>query len=335
MAEQEKYTREEFIKGLKDEGVPQDMHEKYLDVAREKGVIEEEEEEEDKNKDNPEPESEEEDSHHTQEEEEPSGDVPPKEDEEGSDDEEEDEEEEKEKKEQKSVPLQALKEERRKRQERDKQLQELQKQMIQLQMQMQQNQQQNQQVKTEDQNKEEEEEEDLDPLQVMIRQEIQKSVEPIKQRTEFREKQEQLTTFVEQREREARAKYGNEHYEEITKPVIQYADAQARQGDPSVLNMIMSSPNPAEMTYIIGSAYKYQQLQGQQQEEQETQRKQKVQKDNEKVKNMDNLPRGDGINRGSPGKGKKLSLSNYSNWPEELKQRALKDGEIPGYEIVP
>ena len=240
--------------------------------------------------------------------EQPDGDTPPKEGEEV-----EPEPEKEVPEEQKTVPLAALHEERMKRQERDRQLQQLQQKLQELEQKV---------------NQPPQEEEEQDPLKVMVNETVQETLRP------YMEAQRQKA-ILDNAEEQARNKYADN--DDVTNPVMDYLKAGALNRDPNALqqyNMIVHSPNPAEMMYHIGRSFKYEQMtRAQQQAAQQAQVQQKAQQA-EKLSIPDQLPRGTQVGGGSANAATVLSLKNYESWPAEVKNAIMNGRQPAGYKIV-
>ena len=281
---EEKYTKDQLLE-QKPEGFED---EEWLEAAKSKGILEEEEQTEETSENEPAPKTEDKD-----------GDVPPKEDEKPPVEED--------KPIEKTVPLQALQEERRKRQERDKELEAIKARMAQI----------------EQQNAPKPE--DRDPLEVLVEEKLQQKLQPYE---EARKQESQAKAFemhVSQKEQQAQANHPD--YEELTAPVYEVAKAKALQGDNSMLQMIFASPDPAEMAYHIGRSFKYEQeMKAREQKAADAQAK--------KVANINAQPRGPQVAGGTGAAVENLiTRENIKTLPVSV-QEAIAAGRIPkGYRI--
>jgi len=279
--EVEKFTKEQLLEQMP-EGYEE---EEWLEAAKNKGMLADEEEQ-------------------TEEPAAPAegdpGNVPPKEDEVTPPVEEE-------KPQEKMVPLPALQEERRKRQERDRELEEIKARMAQI----------------EQQNAPKPE--DRDPLEVLVEEKLQQKLQPYE---EARKQESQAKAFemhVSQKEQQAQANHPD--YEELTAPVYEVAKAKALQGDNSMLQMIFASPDPAEMAYHIGRSFKYEQeMKAREQKAADAQAK--------KVANINAQPRGPQVPGGTGAAVENLiTRENIKTLPVSV-QEAIAAGRIPkGYRI--
>ncbi len=279
---EEKYTKEQLLEQMP-EGYEE---EEWLEAAKNKGMLAEEEEPQ---KDEPAPPAEGD-----------PGNVPPKEDEVTPPVEEE-------KPPEKMVPLPALQEERRKRQERDRELEEIKARMAQIEQQTAPKQ------------------EDRDPLEVLVEEKLQKKLQPYEEQRQRESQAQAFQVHVDQMERAAMQTHPD--YEDITKPVYEVAKAKAMQGDQSMLSMIFASPNPAEMAYHIGRSFRYEQ-------EQQKVAQKTSQAQAEKVKNINAQPRGPAVVGGAGAAAETLiTRENLHTQPPEV-QEAIAKGKVPaGYRI--
>ena len=279
--EVEKFTKEQLLEQMP-EGYEE---EEWLEAAKNKGMLADEEEQ-------------------TEEPAAPAegdpGNVPPKEDEVTPPVEEE-------KPQEKMVPLPALQEERRKRQERDRELEEIKARMAQIEQQT------------------APKPEDKDPLEALVEEKLQQKLQPYEEQRQRESQAQAFQVHVDQLEHAAMQTHPD--YEDITKPVYEVAKAKAMQGDQSMLSMIFASPNPAEMAYHIGRSFRYEQEQ--QKVAQKTSQAQAA-----KVKNINSQPRGPAVVGGAGAAVETLiTRENLSTQPKEV-QDAIARGKVPaGYRI--
>lgn len=225
----------------------------------------------------------------------------------------------------KTVPLEALHEERERRRQLQQKLEQMQEQMMQLSsLQLEQARKMARQ-QTEGGRPEVEK----DPLDELIDTKLADRMRPIEEQNAamryFRDFEARIVS------QERAAKEAHADYEEITEPVVRltnYWKEQAEKGDresAAKLQHFLSQPNPPETAYTLGCAYQYQQIR--QQQTQAT----PAQKQQQPPAPQKQMPRSDGISGGGVQSTPPLDLENITTegWmklPLETRRKLLAGG---------
>lgn len=232
----------------------------------------------------------------------------------------------------KKVPLAALHEERERRKRLQQELETLRTQMGQLaQLQIEQARRAFAQQKPE--------EEPKDPLEELIDSKVQEKLRPLEQETAAMKQHQALEMRI--RAQEHVAKQSHPDYEEITEPVMKlltYWRDKASKGDTESqvkFQNFLLQPNPVEMAYMLGCAYRYMSAKNQQSEGVQTQPQQggSPTPPAQKKAPSPTMPRGEGIGGGGSLAAPTIDLENITSdeWaklPQETRNKLLMGVKI-------
>ncbi len=219
----------------------------------------------------------------------------------------------------KTVPLEALREERQRRQELQQQMSELELKLIKLAT----AQQQQQEAKPSAEPK--------DPLEELLDAKVSERLKPFEEQLRIQEQAQRRVTEVQRHEEEARQKYKN--YDEIIEPVERWLGEMQRRamaGDQAAyanIATVMNQPNPAEFAYTLGCRFAYENTLKSQSQTQ-------PQKNEPTKPPVDpaNLPRGAGTGGGAGGNDAGLTIEGlqamdakeWAKLPKNVRDRLLQ-----------